>query len=259
MQWNYDDFTRAFFELTKIDLSCYKERQMKRRIDSLINRHNYKHYEDYYRALVTDKVMLTTFIDYITINVSEFYRNTNQWEVLVKDIFPDLIEKNKNIKVWSSASSTGEEPYSLVMALTNFYPLGDIKVLATDIDVEAINKAKLGLYSEKSLEGLPRGFKEKYFTKVQNSYQISEDIKKSVEFKKLDLLKDKFPTNVDLIVCRNVMIYFTEEAKELLYSKFYDSLSPHGILFVGSTEQIIMPERYNLKSAKTFFYKKNIL
>lgn len=253
---NYEEFKSNINRLINIDLNYYKEKQMKRRIESLLTRNGYKGFGDYYIGLKSDKSLLDQFVNYLTINVSEFYRNTNQWEVLVKDIFPDLIEKNKNIKVWSSASSTGEEPYSLVMALTNFYPLGDIKVLATDIDVEAINKAKLGLYSEKSLEGLPRGFKEKYFTKVQNSYQISEDIKKSVEFKKLDLLKDKFPTNVDLIVCRNVMIYFTEEAKELLYSKFYDSLSPHGILFVGSTEQIIMPEKYKFKPVRTFFYKK---
>ncbi|MFA5576070.1 MAG: protein-glutamate O-methyltransferase CheR [Tissierellaceae bacterium] len=253
---NYEGFKSNINRLINIDLNYYKEKQMKRRIESLLTRNGYKNFDDYFIGLKNDKGLLDQFVNYLTINVSEFYRNVNQWDVLVKDILPELIKNNRAIKVWSSASSTGEEPYSLVMALTNFFPLKDIKVLASDIDIEAINKAKLGLYSEKSLEGLPRGFKEKYFTKVQNSFQISDEIKKSVEFRKMDLLKDKFPTNIDLIVCRNVMIYFTEEAKELLYSKFHNSLSEQGILFVGSTEQIIMPEKYKFKPVRTFFYKK---
>ncbi|MFA7533126.1 MAG: CheR family methyltransferase, partial [Tissierellaceae bacterium] len=128
---NYEEFKSNINRLINIDLNYYKEKQMKRRIESLLTRNGYKDFSDYYIGLKSDKALLDQFVNYLTINVSEFYRNTNQWEVLVKDIFPDLIEKNKNIKVWSSASSTGEEPYSLVMALTNFYPLRDIKVLAT--------------------------------------------------------------------------------------------------------------------------------
>ena len=164
-------------------------------------------------------------------------------------------ENKRQLNIWSSACSTGEEPYSLVMLMSNFFPLNSIKVLATDIDDGAIDKAKLGLYSEKSLENLPKKFIEDYFTKIEKSYKISDKIKSRVEFKKLDLLKDTFPKNVDLITCRNVMIYFTDDAKDLLYKKFNKSLSENGILFVGSTEQIIMPERYNFKSEKTFFYK----
>lgn len=254
----YEMFKKQVNDLVNIDLNFYKEKQMKRRISSLISRNNYKDFDDYFLALKKDKELLEQFINYLTINVSEFYRNLSQWEVLEKEIIPGLLSDGKrNLKVWSSACSTGEEPYSLVMLLSNFFPLRDIKVLATDIDDEAINKAKVGLYSEKSLANLPRNFKDKYFEKVQGSYKISEDIKKCVEFRKIDLLKESFPSNMDLITCRNVMIYFTEEAKELLYEKFYKSLSREGILFVGSTEQIIMPEKYNLKSAKTFFYKKS--
>ncbi len=253
----YEAFKNDVNSLINVDLNYYKEKQMKRRITTLLNRNNFKDFDDYFIGLKKDKVLLEQFVNYLTINVSEFYRNPSQWDVLVTDIIPSLIDKNNSgIKVWSSACSTGEEPYSLVMMLTNFFPLRDIKVLATDIDEGAMDKAKLGLYNEKSLENLPKGFKEKYFTKVESSYKISEDIKKCVEFKKMDLLKDRFPMNVDLLTCRNVMIYFTEDAKELLYSKFNNSLSDRGVLFVGSTEQIIMPEKYKLKSVRTFFYEK---
>ncbi|WP_416197959.1 MAG: Chemotaxis protein methyltransferase [Sporanaerobacter sp.] len=254
----YEVFKKQINDLIHIDLDYYKEKQMKRRITSLLKRHNFNDFDDYFQGLKSDKMLLNEFVNYLTINVSEFYRNPSQWEILEKEILPDLIKKkNKNIKIWSSACSTGEEPYSLVMLLTKFFDLKDIRILASDIDIEAINKAKLGIYNSKSLDNLPKEFKNKYFEPIESSYKIKDEIKKCVEFKKIDLLKDVFPSNLDLIICRNVMIYFTEEAKELLYKKFYDSLSNDGILFVGSTEQIILPDRYKFKPVKTFFYKKN--
>ena len=256
MHWNYEDFTRAFFELTKIDLSCYKERQMKRRIDSLINRHNYKHYEDYYRALANDKDMLASFIDYITINVSEFYRNANQWETLKRDIIPMLLEKHDKLKIWSAACSTGEEPYSLAMVLQEFLPSNHAKILATDIDREVLKKAKKGIYLEKSLQSLPKSYVDKYFTIKDGFYIIDEKIKKSVEFRQHNLLMDPFPVGCHLIICRNVLIYFTEEAKNQLYLKFRESLVSEGVLFVGSTEHITFPQKYGFESVRTFFYKK---
>ncbi len=254
----YEVFKKQVNDFIHIDLNYYKEKQMKRRITSLLKRNNFNDFDDYFQGLESDKALLDEFVNYLTINVSEFYRNPSQWEVLEKEILPDIInKKNKNIKIWSSACSTGEEPYSMVMLLTKFFDLKDIKILASDIDVGAMDKAKLGIYNSKSLDNLPKEFKVKYFEPIESSYKIKDDIKKCVEFKKMDLLKDVFPRNLDLIICRNVMIYFTEDAKELLYKKFYDSLSNNGVLFVGSTEQIILPDRYKLKSLKTFFYKKD--
>ena len=252
----YEFFKKKVYSLIDIDLSCYKEKQMKRRIQSLITRNNFKDFDDYFEELKVNKKLFEEFINYLTINVSEFYRNPTQWDVLEKNILPDLIKKNSNINIWSSACSTGEEPYSLVMLLSKFYDLKDIKILATDIDVGAIEKAKIGIYSEKSLQYLPSEFRTKYFEKVGSSYKINQIIKDCVQFKHINLLKDKYPENCHLILCRNVLIYFTEEAKNSIYKKFYNSLNSDGVLFVGSTEQIIMPERYNFKPARTFFYKK---
>lgn len=254
---NYEAFIKEINKLTNIDLSYYKEKQMKRRITSLMTRNNFNNFNDYYNALVQNKNLLDEFINFITINVSEFYRNPNQWEVLEKFIIPKYIKNNNKLpNIWSCACSTGEEPYSMVMLLTKFFEIDKIKILASDIDVEAIEKAKKGVYTEKSLDNLPSKFKNDFFHKDGNQYIIDNKIKNCVKFKKMDLLKDDYPKNIDLLICRNVMIYFTEEAKELLYEKFYDCLSNNGVLFVGSTEQIILPDRYNLKPLKTFFYKK---
>lgn len=252
----YESFKSKIYSLTGINLSLYKEKQMKRRITSLASRNGYEDFEKYYEAIKKDKKMFDEFINYLTINVSEFYRNPAQWDTLEKDLLPDLVKNNRRLTVWSSASSTGEEPYSLVMLLSKYYKMNEIKVIATDIDKGAIEKAKLGMYSEKSLENLPNEFKTKFFDKIGDSFKVIDEVKKCVEFKQMNLLEDRYPSNCNLILCRNVLIYFTEEAKDHVYKNFYKSLADDGLLFVGSTEQIIMPERYNLKSSKMFFYEK---
>jgi chemotaxis protein methyltransferase CheR len=253
---DYEEFKVEILKLTDINLSAYKERQMKRRIDSLIQKNGYSNYDEYVKVLKTDKNLYNEFVNYLTINVSEFFRNPGQWEILSKDVLPALIGTNRSIKVWSSASSTGEEPYTIVMALSKFFPLSSIKILATDIDNEVLRKAQIGLYNAKAVEDVPKEFLQKYFTKVGESYKVNDEIKKCVEFKHHNLLKDAYPSGCDLIVCRNVLIYFTEEAKNDIYFKFNASLKKDGILFVGSTEQIIMAQKYNFAPIKTFFYKK---
>ncbi len=253
----YEAFKKDIMKMIGLDLSCYKEKQMKRRIASLVSRNNYKDFDDYFLGLKNDKKLFEEFINYLTINVSEFFRNPKQWETLEKVIIPDLMKNNRGkLKIWSSASSTGEEPYSLVMLLTRFFDLKDIQVDATDIDLGAIEKAKMGVYSDKSLKNIPDDLRKKYFEPVGSSFKISNDIKARVNFKQMNLLKDAYPKGYHLVLCRNVMIYFTEEAKAEMYHKFHDALTEDGVFFVGSTEQIIMPERYSLEPAQTFFYKK---
>jgi chemotaxis protein methyltransferase CheR len=254
---SYEDFKKEILRLSGIDLNSYKERQMKRRIDALIRKNNYTEYDSYVSALKRDKELYNEFINYLTINVSEFYRNPNQWKVLESEVIPYLLQQRSSLKIWSAACSTGDEPYSLAMVLSKFLPLSKIRILATDIDRQVLEKAQLGLYNKKSLAGLPNEYASKYFKKVGESYQISDDIKRCIEFKQHNLLKDSYPLDCDLIVCRNVLIYFTEEAKSDIYKKFNHSLKMGGILFVGSTEQIILSHKYQLTPLKTFFYKKD--
>lgn len=258
MTMDYEGFKKQVFTLTKIDLNAYKERQMKRRIDALITKRSVKGYENYVQLLKNDKAAFDEFVNYLTINVSEFYRNPEQWTVMEKEVLPGLIKRFGNrLKIWSAACSTGDEPYSLVMLLSKFVPLSNIKIIATDIDKQVLEKAQLGLYNEKSLKGLPKEFLNEYFTKINDrTYQISDKVKKCVEFSQQNLLKDTYPTNCDFIICRNVLIYFTEDAKEEIYKKFNASLKKDGILFVGSTEQIIQPQKLGYESQKSFFYKK---
>lgn len=254
----YEDFKEQVFRLTKIDLNSYKERQMKRRIDALITKHKLDSYNEFIQAIKKDKELFDEFVNYLTINVSEFYRNPEQWILLEKDILPLLFERfNKPLKIWSAACSTGDEPYSLVMLLSKYMPLNRIKVIATDLDKQVLSKAKLGLYNTKSLKSLPNEFLKKYFREINDkTYQISDEIKACVEFREHNLLRDEYPSNCDLIICRNVLIYFTEEAKDNIYSKFCKALKKDGFLFVGSTEQIINPKEVGFSSYRSFFYFK---
>lgn len=254
---NYEKFKKDVLALTGIDLDAYKEKQMRRRIETLIGKNKITSYDEYVKLIKTDKTKFEEFINYLTINVSEFYRNPDQWQLMDKEIIPDLISKfGKNLKIWSAACSTGDEPYSLVMALSRHLPLNQIKIYATDIDKQVMAQAQVGLYNEKSLVGVPADLKAKYFKKVGTSYQISDEIKSRVEFKQANLLLDNYPTNCDFIVCRNVLIYFTDEAKTDVYSKFAKSLKPGGILFIGSTEQIIGYKELGYKRRSSFFFEK---
>lgn len=257
MNYDYEYFKKAIFEMTKVDLNAYKEKQMKRRIDTLISKNGIADYNEYVQTLKSDKERFEEFVNYITINVSEFYRNPDQWKLLDQEIVPELLRKyGRNLKIWSAACSTGDEPYSLVMALSRHLPLSQIRIQATDIDKQVIQKAKVGLYSEKSIVSVPKDLKDKYFTKVGPSYQISDEIKKRVEFKEHNLLRDPYPTGYHLIVCRNVLIYFTEEAKCDVYRKFQKALAPGGILFIGSTEQIINHKEIGYTRKNSFYYEK---
>ncbi|MCM1065803.1 MAG: protein-glutamate O-methyltransferase CheR [Eubacterium sp.] len=257
MAYDYEYFKREILALTTIDLDCYKEKQMKRRIDTLITKHKIEGYDKYVARLKTDKELFDEFVSYITINVSEFYRNPEQWKLIEADVFPELIRKfGKNLKIWSAACSTGDEPYSLVMALSRHVPLSNIKIYATDLDKQIIAKAKVGVYNEKSIASVPEDFKKKYFTKVGPSYKIADEIKERVEFHEHNLLKDAYPKDYNLIVCRNVLIYFTEEAKEEVFRKFNKSLAPGGVLFIGSTEQIVNYKEIGYERKNSFFYER---
>lgn len=259
MTYDYESFKNAVLNLTKIDLNAYKERQMKRRIDALIAKHGIKGYEEYIQVLKTDKSKFEEFVNYLTINVSEFYRNPEQWQLMDKEIIPELIGKfGKNLKIWSAACSTGDEPYSLVMALSRHIPLNMIRITATDLDKQVIAKAKVGLYNEKSIAAVPDDLKKKYFTKIGLSYQISDEIKSRVEFREHNLLGNDYAKDYHMIVCRNVLIYFTEEAKGEVFKKFYQSLKPGGILFIGSTEQIINHKEIGYERKNSFYYERPI-
>jgi chemotaxis protein methyltransferase CheR len=253
---DFEQFTTKLKAKAGIDLSLYKENQMKRRLNSLKENKGYRSFGEFFEAICRDEQLYEEFLDHMTINVSEFYRNAKRWEVLEQKIIPELAAHNGNIKCWSAACSTGDEPYTLVMLLNNMLGRRNVQVLATDIDMGAIKKAKEGVYTTHSVKEVPKPILNKYFTMSGPAYRVSDDVKKCVTFKQHNLLADPYEQNFDLIICRNVLIYFTEEAKDEIFMKFSKSLRKGGYLFIGGTEQIFQPAKYNLESTDTFFYRK---
>lgn len=253
---DYEFFKQQILMLTGIELNCYKEAQMKRRIDALIVRNKINSYRDYISLLKTNREKYEQFINYLTINVSEFWRNPDQWRLLEDMVIPEL-KKKSLIRIWSAACSTGDEPYSLAMLFSKYFKLSAIDIIATDIDKQVLQQAVIGIYDEKSLRGLPAALLNENLKKISDhTYQINSNLKQCITFKQHNLLKDPYPSGFDLIVCRNVLIYFTEEAKNDIYLKFNKSLNPGGVLFLGSTEQILYAERCGLKPISSFFYRK---
>ncbi|MCY7754728.1 CheR family methyltransferase [Bacillus haynesii] len=253
---NYSFFVDKWKKMTGVDLALYKEAQMKRRLTSLYEKKGYGDFREFALALEKNETLLQETLDRMTINVSEFYRNYKRWEVLEKTILP-LLKPAKTLKVWSAACSTGEEPYTLSMILSRQKSLSDYQIIATDIDDKVLAKAKEGVYQERSLQEVPKEMKELYFTQDGSRFAVKDEIRKNIRFQKHNLLADPYEKDFDIIVCRNVLIYFTEEAKEKIYHKFSGSLKNKGVLFVGSTEQIFNPEKYGFQSTDTFFYQKS--
>ena len=131
-----------------------------------------------------------------------------------------------------------------------------IRITATDLDKTVIEKAKVGLYDAKAISNVPDDLKKKYFTAVGPSFRISDEIKSRVTFSEHNLLKDRYDTNYDMIVCRNVLIYFTDEAKDKVFRNFYGSLKSGGFLFIGSTEQIVNYREIGFTRDNSFYYEK---
>ena len=258
MAYDYEWFKKAVYDLTKIDLNSYKEKQMKRRIDTLIGKYDVKGYDGFAELIKKDREALDSFVSYLTINVSEFFRNADQWNLMDKERVPELMSKfGKNLKIWSAACSTGDEPYTIVMMLSKHMPLNQISVLATDLDAVVLAKAKAGIYDKKEVAGVPAEFKTKYFEETADGkMKVSDEIKSRVTFKQADLLRDPYPKDCHLLVCRNVLIYFTEEAKDEIFRKYYDSLAPGGILFIGSTEQIINYKEMGYVRKNSIYYER---
>jgi len=254
----YEVFKKRIQELTGIDLNAYKF-QIHRRVHMLMQRWNVTSYDEYYKVISTREEKLREFLDYLTINVSEFFRNANRWWELKDKVFPSIFKETgqKKLKLWSAGCATGEEPYSLgVLALetglTNPQP-----VLATDIDRGALAKAQAGIFQKRQLVNAPPEWISKYFSEIDaNTVQVKTVVKEKVNFRQQNLIKDPFDSGMDVILCRNVVIYFSPETKSALYEKFFNALRPGGYLMTGSTEQIFEYKKIGFESAGPFLYRK---
>lgn len=253
---DYKLFKRKILALTGIDLDVYKQNQMERRLRFLLERHHCLSFQSYYRLLESDAEVRQGFMDYITINVSEFFRNPESFEVLREVVLPELLRRRRVLKIWSAACSYGQEPYSLAILLSEMAPFLGHSIVATDIDAQSLENTKRGRYKDIDIKNVSAERLARWFTQTDGYYVIDDRLRKMVTVRHHDLLKDEYPTHIDLIVCRNVAIYFTDDAKQLLFNRMFDALAPGGYLFVGGTERIKDASSIGYTNNNTLFYQR---
>jgi chemotaxis protein methyltransferase CheR len=260
----YEGIKVSIRQLLGIDLSAYKDQQMRRRLDSWLTRTGEQSWVSYMQRLRLDKPELSKFRDYLTINVSEFFRDIDRWQVLKTQILPELIRESYTVRPgrggvrsWSAGCSIGAEPYSLAMYLYDLSPGQNHQIIATDLDRGILTKARAGgPYLDQDIRAVPAEYRQKYFNPGGPPFSISDKLVQKIQFREQNLFDQWTESNFDLIICRNVIIYFTAEAKMSLYQRFYDSLRPGGILFLGGTEMIPRPNEIGFRSPSISFYQK---
>lgn len=256
MKLDFDFFNQWVKRELNIDLDAYKEKQLRRRISTIMKSSGANDLREYARLIERDEEVRKAFLDYITINVTEFYRNKELFEEFEGIILERIVPNFRNIKIWSAACSNGSEPYSLAMILDKNNIRIRNKILGTDIDDGILEKARIGAYKDHEVKNLDKKDLETYFTFKEGLYHIDERIKDMVQFKKHDLIVDDYEKGFHVIVCRNVTIYFKNEVKDEIYRKMNQSLVPGGILFIGATESIYNPEAFGFRKLSTFIYEK---
>lgn len=252
---NYERLKLDIKKTLGIDLTAYKDQQMRRRINQWIDRHQLVSYQGLVDTLKQNSEHREKFTDYLTINTSNFFRDTKVFEVIKDMVLPE-ISRNNRPRIWSAGASIGAEIYSIsiLMKEARFTPS---ILLATDLDENILAKAKKGIYLPNQITGTSDAYLNKYFVKKgDGQWEIDEQIKKPVVFKQHDLLRDPYERNFDLILCRNVFIYFTSETQSKLITDFVQSLKPSGFFIVGSAEQIMDPASYGLQRVSYCIYKK---
>jgi chemotaxis protein methyltransferase CheR len=224
-------------------------------------------YNDYFEYLKISPMEWDTLVEILTINETYFYREENQLNECCSFVLPLLKEKNRNrpLRIWSAACSTGEEPYTLAMLIqeTWKFPPGSIEIIATDINKKVLQKAEKGWYHHGSFafRRIPENLLGKYFSDKDGGYQINPSIQKMVRFQHLNLLNENKVAQigeVDVIFCRNVLIYFDQETTKRVIRSLHQNLIPGGYLFLGHAESItdMALGFQKVDSDKTFYYRK---
>lgn len=253
----YAFLQRKLKELSGIDLTLYKDRQMVRRLTGYLQRVNVPSFSALAKRIERDEEALNRLKAFITINVTEFFRNPERFEELKRTVLPELASQGAGLRIWSAGCSNGAEPYSLAILLEELGLSGFHRVLGTDIDLEALAEAKAGIYGSTHLKNVGPERLRRFFRPVDDErWALAPTVMSRVRFQHHDLLRDPYPTRQHLILCRNVVIYFTDEAKERIYHGFAASLVPGGYLLVGGTESILDPAKFGLEAVGPFLYRR---
>ena len=254
----YDESGITFSETNRSILdSRIKERLREKQFDTVDN---------YYKLICSDKEEMKVFLDSVTTNLTRFFRNQAHWDAFVNYVIPKVIEnKRRNgdsiIKIWSAGCSTGEEPYTMAMILKEILPPPySFQIIASDLSLKSLMVAKQGFYPESRIAGIPEKYLSSYFLKTEGGYQVCSDLMNCIRFDYHNLKNDSGLRNLDIVFCRNVLIYFDEAAQLATINRFWDSMASKSYLFIGHSESLFgMKTGFEfLKTDWACLYQKNV-
>ncbi len=269
MQTTSKELDRVLEEIERItdfDARLYRSSTLRRRIGLRMKMTNSKNYEDYLDYLRKDHTETDKFLEALTINVSDFFRDGWVFRTLERKILPDLIhslqEKNqKRIRVWSVGCSRGQEPYSLAILLHKVLngKISDYQIVihATDMSRDALRRAKTGIYGEKEVNNVPTRDLNRYFRREGEGYRVKDDIRRLIRFKHHDLIKGDSLGEFHLILCRNLFIFFQPELQQKMLEKLHASLKQNGVLVLGNVETPRDENLFDTLFSQDRIYKKH--
>jgi chemotaxis protein methyltransferase CheR len=253
---DYVTFCEGIRRLTGIDLLQYKRGQMERRIRTFASARGVTDLDRYLKQLSAEKLELEAFLDRVTINVSQLWRNPQEWVALGKDVLPELARGGR-VRCWSAGSSYGAEAYTLAATFRDAVPGGRIEVHGTDIDPRMVARAKEGRFSAEDARTAPPASLERWFDRESDGWVAKRELRSITTFDTGDLLRMPFPTGrYDLVMCRNTVIYFTEDVRDALHARLATSIRPGGYFLIGSTERVTRPADIGLEVVRPFLYRK---
>jgi chemotaxis protein methyltransferase CheR len=255
-QAGYEAFSDGVRKLLGFDLTQYKRPQVWRRANSFAKQHGFENLVDLVEECRTDLDLRTELRDMITINVSEFFRNPDAWELVRANALANLLKLGRPIRFWSAGCSLGYEPYTWAMLVKEAGGGTDTKILATDLDETILAQARASSYGEVQMVGLSQARRARFFEQTGDHWVVKPELRNLVQWRRQDLLRDPFPSDYDIIACRNVVIYFTDEAKDALYRRFAHALRLNGYLFIGATEAIGNWRSFGLTMLSSGLYQR---
>ncbi|CEM61323.1 protein-glutamate O-methyltransferase CheR [Treponema phagedenis] len=262
----FNNFKTLIYNESGITFSATNRPILENRIQERLRETGILKVEDYYNKVLKEQEEQKVLLDSVTTNLTRFFRNQPHFDALINYIIPELVKikkaqgKNK-ILVWSAGCSTGEEPYTIAMILYRYLPKEfTAEVLASDLSLKSLMVAKQGFYQENKVVGVPEDYLTAYFKKQDNGYQINPEIMSMVKFDYHNLKHEPNRRGIDILFCRNVLIYFDEAAQKAVVNRFYDAMSPKSFLFIGHSESLFgMNTKFEfLKTDWACLYKKDI-
>ena len=253
---DYAGFCAGIRSLCGIDLEQYKRPQMERRIRSFAERRGVTRLTEYLGVLGSSGEELDAFLDRITINVSQLWRNPEQWALLARTVLPELAGRPR-LRAWSAGSSYGAEAYTLAAVCAEVLPAMRVQVVGTDIDRRMVERARAGAFRVDDARDVPRAQRARWFAERDGMLHADQQLKARCRFEAGDLLTMGARSRLyDLVLCRNTVIYFTPDVKDALHARIAASLAPGGYFMVGSTERVSDAAALGLEVTQPFVYRR---